>query len=304
MKRTHTHSYETHDYDEERPSKVRRSENSTHRQGGLELNLSGSMDLSSHFLETIHDTMFGSHVVSLNLSFCHYLVDDDLALLMGNQINPNIKYINLSFTQITDLGVMFITSKCPSLTRVTLKGCRGITHVSLSYLAQFCKHVQELVLSECPNIGDRGVQLIAQEINTNLTMLDMGDCPNIREDKTLLYLAHFCPNLSSLRLKNTCLSMTLLAKLLTTQNRFHLSELNLQGNQSITDSFITILSKFQKSLKVLDVSFCPNLTFHNGIQKIVSHLTELSELHVFGMRVSEGNCESVRLLKPSLILFV
>jgi len=231
---------------DERPTKIYRSDPDPAPRR-LELNLSGSTNLSPSFLETLSETLCGSDVVSLNLSFCNYLADDDLALLMGDCIHSNLEYINLSFTHITDLGVMFVASKCPRLTRVTLKGCNDITHVALSYVAQYCKHVQELVISECPNIGDIGVQLIAQEAKKNLILLDIGDCPKITEDKTLLYLAHFCPNLSTLRLKNTLLSMTILAKLITTQNRFHLTELNLQGNHSITDSFLFLLSKFQKT---------------------------------------------------------
>jgi len=288
---------------DERPTKIQRSDPEAFPRR-LELNLSGSMSLSPSFLETLSETLCGSAVVSLNLSFCNYLVDDDLALLMGDRIHSNLEYLNLSFTHITDIGVMFVASKCPHLTRVILKGCHGITHVALSYVAQNCKFLQELVISECPNIGDLGVRLIAQEAKKNLVLLDLSDCPKIIEDKTLLYLAHFCPNLSILRLKNTFLSMTILAKLLATQNRLHLTELNLQGNHSIMDSFLSLLCKFQKTLKVLDVSFCPNISFRTGIQKIVSSLDKLSELHAFGLKISEGDCESVRLLKPSLSIFV
>jgi len=309
MKRKHIFDYdETLIYDiEERPSKLPREELRFLVQDDgdsvpcFQFNLSGSTSLSPKFLQTISTALHGPHVVTLNLSFCNYLTDNDIALLLGAD-TCNVTMIDVSYTPITDLGAMIIASKCPRLSSVCFKGCQHITDVALSYLAQYCKQLQSLVVSECPSIGDIGVQLIAQEVKEHLITLHMDDCPKIHEDRTLLYLAHFCPHLASLHLKNSGLSMTLLAKLLST-HRFILNDLHLQGNISITDSFLSLLCKYQNSLKTLDISFCPQITFQNGIKKLISNLPLLSEVHAFGLRISDTDCESMKLLHPSLSVF-
>jgi len=313
MKRRHTAfdddiNDETLIYDDERPSKLPREELRFLDQDDgdslpcFQFNLSGSTSLSPKFLQTLSAALHGPHLVTLNLSFCNYLTDSDIALLLGDE-DCNVTMIDVSYTPITDIGAMVIASKCPRLSSVCMKGCQRLTDVALSYLAQYCKQLQSIVVSECPNIGDIGIQLIAQEVKEHMTTLHMDDCPKIHEDRTLLYLAHFCPHLSSLHLKNSGLSMTLLAKLLST-HRFILNELHLQGNLSITDSFLALLCKHQKSLKTLDISFCPQITFQNGIRKLLSNLPLLSEVHAFGLRISEADCESMKLLPPSLSVFV
>jgi len=311
MKRKHIGFNEYHEstliYDvDERPAKLPREELCFLDDGDslpyFQLNLSGSTSLSPKFLQTLSTTLRGPHVVAVNLSFCNYLTDNDIALLLGDEDHCNVTMIDLSYTPITDIGVMVIASKCPRLSSVCVKGCEHLTDVALSYLAQYCKQLQSVVVSECPNIGDIGIQLIAQEVKEHLLTLHMDDCPKILEDRTLLYLAHFCPHLSSLHLKNSGFSMTILAKLLSTQ-RFILTDLHLQGNLSITDSFLSLLCKHQKSLKTLDISFCPQITFQNGIRKLLSNLPSLSELHAFGLRISDVDCESMKLLPPSLSVF-
>jgi len=312
MKRKHIAFDVFHDdtyiYDvDERPAKLPREELRYLVQDDgdslpcFQFNLSGSTSLSPKFLQTLSTALHGSHMVTLNLSFCNYLTDNDIALLLGDEY-CNVTMIDVSYTPITDVGVMIIASKCPRLISVCMKGCEQLTDVALSYLAQYCKQLQSVVVSECPNIGDIGIQLIAQEVKEHITTLHMDDCPKIHEDRTLLYLAHFCPQLSSLHIKNSGLSMTLLAKLLST-HRFILTDLHLQGNLSITDSFLTLLCKFQKSLKSLDISFCPQITFQNGIRKLLSHLPALSELQAFGLRISEADGEYLKLLPPTLSVF-
>jgi len=312
MKRKHISFDEYNEtlvYDvDERPAKLPREElRYLIRDDGdslpcFQFNLSGSTTtLSPNFLQTLSTAFHGPHLATLNLSFCPYLTDSDIALLLGDEDNCNVTMIDVSYTPITDLGAMLIASKCPRLNSVCMKGCQRLTDVALSYLAQYCKQLQSVVVSECPNIGDIGIQLIAQEAKDHLTTLHMDDCPKIHEDRTLLYLAHFCPHLTSLHLKNSGLPMTLLAKLLST-HRFQLTDLHLQGNP-ITDSFLALLCKHQKSLKTLDISFCPQITFQNGIKKLLSNLPLLSEVHAFGLRISEADCDSLKLLPSSLSVF-
>lgn len=190
---------------------------------------------------------------------------------------PNIKILNVSHTQITDSAVKVLAMKCPKLTSIDLSGCLEITDVSLSFLAQNCKSLNDLKVAGCPRIGDTGIQLIAQEVKRNLCSLDLNDCALVT-DKALMYLGYYCENLSCLRLKNTRVSVGVLAKLLP---RIHLNELNVQGLQ-ITDAFLVALCRFQQTLRVFDISFCYRVTL-NGICKVIQDLDFLQELHMFGL---------------------
>jgi len=261
-------------------------------QPSLELNLSGSV-LSRLFLKSY--SMSG--VVSLNLSCCNYATDEDVALLMDFDIpNANLRFLDLSYTQVTDTAIAAISTKCPNLSSVNLSGCPQISDVSLSYLAQNCKKLQSLVVSGCTRIGDIGVQLIAQETKSHLRVLDLNDC-SLVSDKALVFLGHYCPNLSCLRLRNTKLSVSVLFKLLS---RLHLSELNVQGLQ-ITDNLLAVLTRLQQTLKILDLSFCSRVTLP-GIKHVIAKLEFLSELHAFGLTVPDVDLEKLRQSAPSLSL--
>jgi len=260
----------------------------------LELNLSGST-LSRLFLQSLSNLC--SNVVSLNLSCCNYVTDEDLALLMDFKAqNTQLRLLDLSYTQVTDTGIAAISNKCPNLSSVNLTGCLEITDVSLSFLAQNCKKIQNLIVSGCSRISDIGVQLIAQETKHHLRILDLNDCSRI-SDKALLFLGHYCPSLSCLRLKNTNITLSVLFKLLA---RLQLTELNIQS-LPITDSLLVVLARMQPTLKVMDISFCSRVTI-NGLKHVTEKLEFLCELHMFGLAVPDVDLDTLRQSNLSLSL--
>jgi len=233
----------------------------------------------------------------MNLSCCNYLTDEDLSLLMDYHLpNPHLRCLDLSFTQVTDTGIASISTKCPNLSSINLSGCLSITDVTLSYLAQNCKKLQSLVLSGCPRVGDIGIQLIAQEVKHHLRILDLNDCSRI-SDKALVYLGHYCPSLTCLRLKNTGISVPVFFKLLS---RLHLTELNIQSLPA-TDSFLFALTRLQPTLKIIDLSFCSRISLV-GLKHTVEKLEFLCELHIFGSSVQDLDVEQLRLSNSSLSL--
>jgi len=283
MKRKHEllHTSTEPSYCDEPPTKVLKLV-----KPALELNLAGST-LSRLFLQSLSPLC--ANVASLNLSCCNYVTDDDLALLMNFHTNTQLRFLDLSYTQVTDTGIAAISNKCPNLSSVNLTGCLEITDVSLSFLAQNCKKLQNLVVSGCPRIGDIGIQLIAQEVKHHLRVLHLNDCPRIT-DKSLLYLGHYCPHVSCLHLKNTSVSVPVLFKLLS---RLQLTELNVQS-LPITDSLLIALTRLQPTMKVLDISFCSRVTI-TGLKHVIEKLEFLCELHVFGLAVPDLDLEALRI---------
>jgi len=272
----------------ERPTKKRKLLASE-----LELNLTGSCDLTPKLLREL--SQLCPSLVSLNLSYCNYLTDEDVTLLLGAPGTFPVRNISLSHTSITDEGIKYIVRKCPQLTSINLQACYNLTDLSLSLIAQHCKNVSELVLSGCHLISDTGAQLVAQEAKSNLILLDLNECTRIT-DKTLGYLGYYCPNVSFLRLKNTSVTPAFLAKLLP---RLRITELNVQGIP-ITDSFLFHLAHFQHAtLRILDVGFCYHISI-DGITRIVEEVNYLSDFSLFGLSLTNEEVSTLQSLHPNL----
>ncbi len=109
----------------------------------------------------------------LDLSSCKF--SDKLLL---NLHAPNLYYISLiNNDRITDEGIEAFITKHPKLTSV--------------------------FLGSCPKITDAGVEKIAESLHENLIAIDISSC-NLKE-KGCLSLAHYCPNLGSIKLSaNNC----------------------------------------------------------------------------------------------------
>jgi len=228
-------------------------------------------------------------LISLNLEYCS-ITDNTLATLLGepqSAVLP-LRKINLSYTNISDLGIRLLVQRCPKLKSITLKACRSITNVSLSLIAQHCQNISELNVAECTFIGNYGVQIIAQQAKTKLGLLDLNDCPEIT-DQVFQYLCFYCPNLKLLRIRGTSISAD---GILYLTSILDLTELNLHGLK-ITDDLLRHIGYHQKKLQILDISFCYALSV-TGFRALLKGCIMLRELHVFGNNLTFCEIDSLR----------
>ena len=284
-------------FSEDRPSKCMRLGQLPSHLPPVELNLSGST-LSSSLLRSLSPLCHG--LMSMNLSYCNFDAKDLVAFMDSHQQYPNLLSINLSYTQVTDKAIAALSAKCPSLISVNLSGCSEISDVALSCLAQHSgRNIQQLFVSGCSKVGDIGVQLIAQEAKSSLCLLDLNDCPKV-SDKALVYLGHYCPSLSYLRLKNTGISVPVLFKFLSS-SKLCLSELNIQ-NFPLSDGLIGILARVQPTIKVLDISFCSRVSV-NGLKLCLGSLQFLSDFHLFGVGIPDAQLEVLKQSYPSVSFY-
>jgi len=224
---------------------------------------------------------WGKSILSLNLQYCHFITDSDLAILLGGRTHKHVELplrkINLSHTNITDLGIRLLVQRCPKLTSITLKACQSITNKSLSIIAQYCKNITELNISECSTITDYGVQIILQQAKTNLSLLDLNDCQGIT-DSILHYLCFYCPNLKQLRLRGTHISAR---GIIHVVSKLALNELNVHG-LDISDEVLHHLGYHLKTLQILDLSFCYAITVA-AIRMLLKGCPMVKELYLFGI---------------------
>lgn len=158
------------------------------------------------------------------MSYNKNLTDNDVYATLGlpATIPLPLRSVDLSFTSITDSCIESIAMYAPRLRVVNLKGCFQITDLSLSMLffclllysysigalAKHCKELTNLKISACPLITDRGLQLFAQERNSNLRTLHFAQCVGIT-DLSVPYLVQYCRLISNINLRSCFLSLSL-----------------------------------------------------------------------------------------------
>jgi len=207
-----------------------------------------------------------------------------------------LQNLNVAHTAITDIGMKSIILLSPHLVSVNLSGCLKITNVTLSLLAQYCHQLTDVIAPNCPSISDHGVCLISQELKASLRVLDLNGCTSI-SDKTLLYLGHYNPNLTHLRLKDTSVSSLLLSKLIL---KLSLVELCVQGLR-LTDNFLELILQSQAKLSILDIGFCHLLSF-NAVRNVAEGCELIIELNIFGNTFPQAELEYLSSIRSSLVL--
>jgi len=264
------------------------------------LDMSSCSPIDAFSLQTISEKWI-KRVSVLNLQYCDFITDNLLDILLGGTtaVLPHLRNINLSYTNITDLGVRLIVNKCPNLKIVNMNACRSITNLSVSMMAQHYSQISELKVEGCNNITDYGVQILAQQLKSNLRLLDLNDCSNIT-DQIFQYLCFYCPNLKYLYLRGTKITAETVLQFTT---RFQLKSLNIQGIP-ISDAELFHIGYFQKQLEMLDISFCHSVT-STGLLGLLSGCTYLKVLYLFGTtsNIPESDFTALRTFSKTQLFY-
>jgi len=253
------------------------------------LDLTGCFSLSHHAFPVITQ-LWGSSLLSLNLAWCHSLAEN-LHLTPSTSSHFSLRTLNLSNSNISDPGVRFFATRSPDLSTLNIQGC-NITDLSLSLVAQFCKQVSVLNVSCCDKITNFGVQIIAQEMKSGLRELNLNDCRQL-SGQILNYLGFYCPNITSLLLKDTNISGDEVVRICDV---LQLSQLNVHG-LSVNDHHLRAIAASQPSLEILDISFCRDVTLE-GLMSLIKECPNLQELHMYGHLFApdlESLCSSLKI---------
>jgi len=256
------------------------------------INLSGCIEMSREWFTTLANA-YADSLQTLNLECCHYITDEDISALFGKSRSPqtkefkdsNLVSLVLSYTNLSDLGMQYVTHNCPNLQVLKLQGMKNITNLTLSMIAKHCPKLYLLDIRDCDNVNDYGIQLVCQELK-NLEELYMSGTSV--SNQILPYLCYYGKKLRVLDIKNTKITgdgLNLIARSLVNIESLKISGMNLIDNhvRSLIGS---------KVLKTLDISFCYGLS-HQIIKEIIEGCATLNELFLFGLISTED--------KPTLI---
>ncbi|KAK1629403.1 hypothetical protein QYE76_003718 [Lolium multiflorum] len=140
-------------------------------------------------------------------------------------------------------------ARARGLRRLCLSRCKPVTDMGLGCVAVGCPELRELALNWCLGITDLGVRFLALK----------------------------CKKLASLNLSYTMISKDCLPAIMKLPN---LEVLSLVGCVGIDDDALASLeNECSKSLKVLDMSNCQNVT-DEGVSSVVKAMPNLLELNL------------------------
>ncbi|GJN07190.1 hypothetical protein PR202_ga24998 [Eleusine coracana subsp. coracana] len=202
--------------------------------------------------------------------------------------------------RVADATLAAVSAASSCLRAVDLSRSSGFRAAGLAALARACPGLADLDLSNGVDLGDAAAAEVARmrrlrrlSLSRCKPVTDMGlgcvavGCPDLRDlslkwciavtDLGLKLLAHKCKNLRTLDLSYGMITKDSFPAIMKLPN---LEALTLVGCSGIDDDFLNSIEKdCNKSLKVLDISHCPNAT-DVGVSSVVKSIPNLSELNL------------------------
>ncbi|GAB4856281.1 hypothetical protein Ancab_014209 [Ancistrocladus abbreviatus] len=167
-------------------------------------------------------------------------------------------------TELRDSAAVAI-AEAKNLERLWLGRCKLVTDIGIGCIAVGCRKLRLISLKWCLGVGDLGVGLIAIK------------CKEIRS-----------LDLSYSPITNKCLPAILKLR--------YLEDLVLEGCFGIDDDNLSILKQGSKSLKILNISSCQNVS-HVGLSSLTSVIGCLQQLILaYGSPVTRALADSLQSL--------
>ncbi|CAM6096718.1 unnamed protein product [Calypogeia fissa] len=212
-----------------------------------------------------------TEVESIDLSYCLEVSDDALDVV-ANVAGHRLKSISLAkISQFSDVGLVRLLSKCPSLRELDLSYCSYITDNGIVGVTAL-KNLEVLKLENCRNITDAGLGAIAAGCKV-LRHLSLRWCLGVT-DMGISLLSMNCKQLETLDLSYTEVTAKGLESITELES---LKNLLLMSCNSVDDACLECLKKCRASLRVLDVARCHNVS-GQGIRALASGPVSLQQL--------------------------
>ena len=140
----------------------------------------------------------------LNLKDCFHISDTGLLFIVKK--SPAIKFLELSGTCISNIGICIISQYCPDLKSMIISRCRKLTGEGFQAAKEGFKCLEHLdISSNHERMTDKGIIILVQkcaELNyldishspslTNISVFSIADCCN----NLTVFIAEECPNIA------------------------------------------------------------------------------------------------------------
>jgi hypothetical protein len=199
-------------------------------------------------------------LTALSIANCASLTDVGLAALAQSACAPRLLELTLSFTKVTNAGLMRIGARCRALRTITLRGC-SVGDDGVAAIAIGCGHLEHLDIDSLTlgkGIGDETLSILADRCASLSTLLAMNSV-RLTESALVRFAESRNSGVAALNLRNTAMSSRVMQALSMSSNARarHLQRLDLSGCKGFDDAAFTTLAASEllaSHLVSLDIS--------------------------------------------------
>lgn len=216
-----------------------------------------------------------SKLDTIYLAQCERVTELGLRLLAHN---CQLVVVDLSdCPQISDTILQTLAAGCWMIQTFIIKRCQRITDAGIVKIAQCCKDLRHLDVSECEHVGEYGDKALVEigKYCPKLTVLDLFGCRHVH-DAGLRAIARGCPLLTTLKLTG-CRDVTSVAIRALANQCHQLMTLSLAGCIKTTNQDLSDIATKCSNISWLDISGSPNIDAH-GVRALAQHCKNLTYL--------------------------
>ncbi|XP_019630573.1 PREDICTED: F-box/LRR-repeat protein 7-like [Branchiostoma belcheri] len=217
------------------------------------------VELDCKASDFVEDDIFSDGIAnlhSLNLSHCTGVSDDGIQSIAVSC--SALRHLNISHTYISNRGMEVISRCCKYLTHLDVSDCRNVTDIGVCMVAHNCHELRHL------DVHGESWMALRPHSTGNIT------------DVTLKVLASWCPSLEYLDTTG-CWGVTDDGVRAITTACKNLQHLEVRGCLSISDQSLLSLADNSRELRSLNISECVKVT-SAGLNLLVTKCTKLQFL--------------------------
>ena len=196
------------------------------------------------------------HLTHISVDNCYKMTDIALTALASHcQQLTDINFAGTSFTDLTNNGLRAVAMNCHLLQTFSVHGCDSVTGSGLQALTRGCHQLKSISFG-CTDVGDAGLQAVANICKGRLISLNMDHC-DISDDG-LIVLAAQC---------------------------HQLTEIGMSDLTNITNDGLINLARSCHHLVSIGMAGCP--VTERGLMAFATHCPQLKDIEVdacFGLR--------------------
>ncbi|XP_047954986.1 F-box/LRR-repeat protein 3-like [Salvia hispanica] len=213
------------------------------------------------------------HIRRLDFTNCPS-ADDGVISAAAEAYSATLRSVDLSRSRLfTHASLSLLATKCGGLVELDLSNATELRDAAAAAVAE-ARNLEKLWMGRCRLVSDIGIGCIAVGCK-KLKLVCLKWCVRIT-DLGVALLANKCTLLRALDLSYLPITDKGLSPVLQLKN---LKELALVGCPGIDDDSLKHLKQASKSLEVLDVSYCSNVSC-NGIASLINDADSLHHLNI------------------------
>ncbi|XP_012555327.2 F-box/LRR-repeat protein 7 isoform X1 [Hydra vulgaris] len=202
----------------------------------------------------------------------------------------NIEILDISWSNVTNIGITAICLNLPRIVCLLLNGCQGITNDSIVQIAEkYSESLKTLEIFGCFNVSPQTINKLIEKC-FHIRKLNLGQCHKVTNNSISLIAKHL-KKLQSLDIRG-CMQVRDNSLCELIENCHELTSLVVANCPAITDITLYSLSNHSSIIKNLDACGCGKIT-DKGVRSLVKGCTKLQSLDLSSTKVTGRSVISI-----------